>query len=106
MGKKTKNYVPVGGRGVFGEIVLNMHLHWKKHETLKVICKPCKPRQIHEYAAELAQLSKGIIIDIKPDNTVIFYCGKYYLLPEDMSPPDTLSKSKEFTVRHTSFQAT
>lgn len=95
-GEKKKNYVPVGRRGVFGGVVLNMHLHWKKHETVKVVCRPCKPGQIHEYAAELARLSKGIVIDIKPDNTIIFYRGKNYVQPDAsvMSPPDTLSKAK------------
>ncbi|KAJ6379743.1 hypothetical protein OIU76_016401 [Salix suchowensis] len=34
-GEKKKNYVPVGQRGFFGGVVLNMHLHWKKHETVK-----------------------------------------------------------------------
>lgn len=93
-GEKKKNYVPVGRRGVFGGVVLNMHLHWKKHETVKVVCKPCKLGQIHEYAEELARLSKGIVIDIKPNNTIIFYRGKNYVQPTVMSPPDTLSKAK------------
>ncbi|KAJ6877568.1 hypothetical protein NC651_030349 [Populus alba x Populus x berolinensis] len=93
-GEKKKNYVPVGRRGVFGGVVLNMHLHWKKHETVKVTCKPCKPGQIHEYAEELARLSKGIVIDIRPDSTIIFYRGKNYVQPKIMSPPDTLSKDK------------
>nr|XP_011469570.1 PREDICTED: uncharacterized CRM domain-containing protein At3g25440, chloroplastic isoform X2 [Fragaria vesca subsp. vesca] len=93
-GEKKKNYVPVGRRGVFGGVVLNMHLHWKKHETVKVVCKPCKPGQVHEYADELARLSKGIVIDIKSNNTIIFYRGKNYVQPELMSPPDTLSKNK------------
>ncbi|KAL5562912.1 hypothetical protein UlMin_032659 [Ulmus minor] len=93
-GEKKKNYVPVGRRGVFGGVVLNMHLHWKKHETVKVICRPCKPGQVHEYAEELARLSKGIVIDIKPDNTIIFYRGKNYVQPNIMSPPYTLSKDK------------
>ncbi|XP_059648077.1 uncharacterized CRM domain-containing protein At3g25440, chloroplastic [Cornus florida] len=108
-GEKKKNYVPVGRRGVFGGVVLNMHLHWKKHETVKVICKPCKPGQIHEYAEELARLSKGIVIDIKPNNTIIFYRGKNYVQPKIMSPPDTLSKAKalekykyEQSLEHTS----
>ncbi|XP_048501742.1 uncharacterized CRM domain-containing protein At3g25440, chloroplastic [Beta vulgaris subsp. vulgaris] len=108
-GEKKKNYVPVGRRGVFGGVVLNMHLHWKKHETVKVVCKPCKPGQVHEIAEELARLSKGIVIDIKPDNTVIFYRGKNYVRPEVMSPPDTLSKTKalekykyEQSLEHTS----
>lgn len=71
-----------------------MHLHWKKHETVKVVCKPCRPGQIHEYAEELARLSKGIVIDIKANNTIIFYRGKNFVQPEVMSPPDTLSKNK------------
>ncbi|KAH9716657.1 CRM domain-containing protein [Citrus sinensis] len=93
-GEKKKNYVQVGRRGVFGGVVLNMHLHWKKHETVKVVCKPCEPGKIHEYAEVLAQLSKGIVIDINPSNTIIFYRGKNYVQPEVISPPDTLSKDK------------
>ncbi|KAL5560024.1 hypothetical protein UlMin_036235 [Ulmus minor] len=81
--EKKKNYVPVGRRGVFGGVVLNMHLHWKKHETVKVICRPCKPG------------SKGIVIDIKADNTIIFYRVKNYVQPNIMSPLDKLSKDKE-----------
>ena len=88
---KKKNYVQVGRRGVFGGVVLNMYLHWKKHETVKVTCKP---GQVHEYAEELAPLSKGIVIDIKPNNTIIFYWGKNYMQPKIMSPSDTLSKNK------------
>ncbi|KAK4438197.1 putative CRM domain-containing protein, chloroplastic [Sesamum alatum] len=108
-GEKKKHYVPVGRRGVFGGVVLNMHLHWKKHETVKVICKPCKPGQVHQYAEELARLSKGIIIDVKPNNVIIFYRGKNYVQPDVMSPPDTLSKAKalekyryEQSLEHTS----
>ncbi|RZC13999.1 putative CRM domain-containing protein, chloroplastic isoform C [Glycine soja] len=108
-GERKKHYVPVGRRGVFGGVVLNMHLHWKNHETVKVICKPCKPGQVHEYAEELARLSKGIVIDIKPNNTIIFYRGKNYVKPEVMSPPNTLSKAKalekyryEQSLEHTS----
>ncbi|KAL6517649.1 hypothetical protein OROMI_033350 [Orobanche minor] len=108
-GEKKKHYVPVGRRGVFGGVVLNMHLHWKKHETVKVICKPCKPGQVHQYAEELARLSKGIVIDIKPNSTVIIYRGKNYVQPDVMSPPDTLSKAKalekyqyEQSLEHTS----
>jgi len=99
-GEKKKHYVPVGRRGVFGGVVLNMHLHWKNHETVKVICKPCKPGQSHEYAEELARLSKGIVIDIKPNNIIIFYRGKNYVQPKVMSPPDTLSKAKVILTLH------
>ncbi|XP_050940128.1 uncharacterized CRM domain-containing protein At3g25440, chloroplastic [Cucumis melo] len=108
-GEKKKNFVLLGRRGVFGGVVLNMHMHWKKHETVKVICKPCKPGQVHEYAEELSRLSKGIVIDIKPNNSIIFYRGKNYVQPEVMSPPDTLSKDKalekyryEQSLEHTS----
>lgn len=96
-GEKRKNFVLVGRRGVFGGVVLNLHLHWKKHETVKVICKPCnKPGQVHEYAEELARLSKGIVIDVKPNNTIVLYRGKNYVRPEVMSPVDTLSKDKVY----------
>ncbi|KAL5702120.1 hypothetical protein ACHQM5_027376 [Ranunculus cassubicifolius] len=108
-GEKKKNYVPVGRRGVFGGVVLNMHLHWKNHETVKVICKPCKPGQVEQYAEELTRLSKGIVIDIKSNNTIIFYRGKNYVQPKVMSPTDTLSKNKalekykyEQSLEHTS----
>ncbi|XP_066379402.1 uncharacterized CRM domain-containing protein At3g25440, chloroplastic-like [Miscanthus floridulus] len=92
-GEKKKNYVPVGRRGVFGGVVLNMHLHWKNHETVKVVCKPCRPGQAYEYAEELTRPAKAVI-DIKPNNTIIFYRGKNYVQPKVMSPPDTLSKLK------------
>ncbi|TKY67462.1 CRM domain-containing protein [Spatholobus suberectus] len=94
MAQKRSNYLQIGRRGLFGGVVLNMHMHWKKHETVKVICKPCKPGQVHEYAQELARLSGGIPLQIIGDDTVIFYRGKNYEQPEVMSPIDTLSKKK------------
>jgi len=76
---------------------------------VKVVCKPCRPGQVYEYAEELTRLSKGTVIDIKPDNTIIFYRGKNYVQPKVMSPPDTLSKQKalekyryEQSLEHTS----
>ncbi|GJN05554.1 hypothetical protein PR202_ga23191 [Eleusine coracana subsp. coracana] len=92
--QKKSNYVPVGRRGVFGGVILNMHLHWKKHETVKVICKPCKPGQIQEFASEIARLSGGVPVNIIGDNTIVFYRGKNYVQPDVMSPIDTLSKKK------------
>lgn len=94
MGQKRSNYVPIGRRGVFGGVILNMHMHWKKHETVKVFCKPCKPGQVNEYAQEIARLSGGIPIHINGDDTIIFYRGKDYVQPEVMSPIDTLSKKR------------
>ncbi|KAM7461240.1 hypothetical protein LguiA_029361 [Lonicera macranthoides] len=94
MAQKGSNYVPVGRRGVFGGVILNMHMHWKKHETVKVICKPCKPGQVQEYANDIARLSGGIPIQIIGDDTIIFYRGKNYVQPKVMSPIDTLSKKR------------
>ncbi|CAA0809452.1 RNA-binding CRS1 / YhbY (CRM) domain protein, partial [Striga hermonthica] len=92
MAQKRSNYVPIGRRGIFGGVILNMHMHWKKHETVKVICKPCKPGQVQEYADEIARLSGGLPIQIIADDTIIFYRGKNYVQPKVMSPVDTLSK--------------
>nr|CAD1824621.1 unnamed protein product [Ananas comosus var. bracteatus] len=94
MAQKKSNYVPIGRRGIFGGVILNMHLHWKKHETVKVICKPCKPGQVHEYARELERLSGGVAIQVIGNDTIVFYRGKNYVQPEVMSPIDTLSKKK------------
>ncbi|PWA85476.1 RNA-binding CRS1 / YhbY (CRM) domain protein [Artemisia annua] len=76
MAQKGSSYVPIGRRGVFGGVILNMHMHCTKHETIKVFCKPWKPGQIQEYANELARLSGGIPIQIIGDDTIIFYRGK------------------------------
>ncbi|EHA8589841.1 putative CRM domain-containing protein, chloroplastic [Cocos nucifera] len=96
MGHKCKNYVPVGTRGIFQGVILNMHLHWKKHQTLKVVVKTFTPEEVQEIAAELARLSGGIVLDIHEGNTIIMYRGKNYAQPppEIMSPRVTLSKKK------------
>ncbi|KAK9665063.1 hypothetical protein RND81_14G088000 [Saponaria officinalis] len=94
MAQKGSNYVPVGRRGLFGGVILNMHLHWKKHETVKVFFKPCKPGQIIEYVRDLERLSGGVAIQTLGDDTAVFYRGKDYVQPEVMSPIDTLSKKR------------
>ncbi|KAL0913540.1 hypothetical protein M5K25_017005 [Dendrobium thyrsiflorum] len=96
LGKKCKNYVPVGRRGIFQGVILNMHLHWKKHQTLKVIVKTFTPEEVREIAAELARLSGGIVLEISEDNTIIMYRGKNYSQPptEIMSPKVTLTRKK------------
>ncbi|KAJ4891199.1 RNA-binding CRS1 / YhbY (CRM) domain protein [Raphanus sativus] len=96
MGQKRSNYVPIGRRGVFGGVILNMHLHWKKHETVKVICNNVKPGQVQRYAEELAKLSGGVPVDIVGDDTIVFYRGKGYVQPKVMSPIDTLSKKRAY----------
>ncbi|KAJ0259019.1 hypothetical protein HA466_0077140 [Hirschfeldia incana] len=96
MGQKRSNYVPIGRRGVFGGVILNMHMHWKKHETVKVICNNSKPGQVQEYAEELAKLSGGVPVNIIGDDTIVFYRGKGYVQPKVMSPIDTLSKKRAY----------
>ncbi|KAJ4874168.1 RNA-binding CRS1 / YhbY (CRM) domain protein [Raphanus sativus] len=96
MGQKRSNYVPIGRRGVFGGVILNMHMHWKKHETVKVICNNSKPGQVQQYAEELAKLSGGVPVNIIGDDTIVFYRGKGYVQPKVMSPIDTLSKKRAY----------
>lgn len=96
MGIKSKNYVPVGRRGIYQGVILNMHLHWKKHQTLKVVVKTFTPEEVKEIAVELARLSGGIVLDIQEGNTIIMYRGKNYSQPptEIMSPRITLPRKK------------
>ncbi|KAJ0973008.1 hypothetical protein J5N97_020967 [Dioscorea zingiberensis] len=95
-GHKSKNYVPVGRRGIFQGVILNMHLHWKKHQTLKVVVKTFTADEVREIAAELARLSGGIVLDIVEENTIIMYRGRNYSQPptEIMSPKVTLTRKK------------
>lgn len=96
MGLKCKNYVPVGRRGIYQGVILNMHLHWKKHQTLKVIVKTFSVEEVKEIAAELARLTGGIVLDIHEEDTIIMYRGKNYSQPptEIMSPRVTLPRKK------------
>ncbi|XP_057858188.1 uncharacterized CRM domain-containing protein At3g25440, chloroplastic isoform X2 [Cryptomeria japonica] len=99
MGHKCKNYVPIGRRGIFGGVILNMHLHWKKHQAVKVIVKTFTPDEVCKIAAELARLTGGIVLDIHEGNTIIMYRGRNYSQPptEIMTPRITLSKNKALT---------
>ncbi|XP_030498404.2 uncharacterized CRM domain-containing protein At3g25440, chloroplastic isoform X2 [Cannabis sativa] len=96
MGLKCKNYVPVGRRGIYQGVILNMHLHWKKHQTLQVVVKTFTPEEVREIATELARLTGGIVLDIHEENTIIMYRGKNYSQPptEIMSPRVALSRRK------------
>lgn len=95
IGYKNRNYVPVGRRGVYGGVVQNMHMHWKKHETVQVDCHTFKRPEIRPIARELAKLSGGIVIDIHQGTTIIMYRGRNYRQPKgEMIPLNTLSKRK------------
>lgn len=102
MGHKSKNYVPIGRRGVFNGVILNMHLHWKKHQTVKVIVKTFTPDEVREIAAELVRLTGGIVLDIFEGNTIIMYRGRNYAQPptEIMSPRIALSKRKVMSLTY------
>ncbi|KAF6144280.1 hypothetical protein GIB67_024507 [Kingdonia uniflora] len=96
MGLKCKNYVPIGVRGVYNGVILNMHLHWKKHQTLQVKVKTFTTEEVKEIAVELARLSGGIVLGIHEEYTIVMYRGKNYFQPpaEIMSPKIILSRKK------------
>ncbi|KAF3582870.1 hypothetical protein DY000_02030342, partial [Brassica cretica] len=96
MGQKRSNYVPIGRRGVFGGVILNMHLHWKKHEAGQVRLTSDGTSATVRRSDELAELSGGVPVNIVGDDTIIFYRGKGYVQPKVMSPIDTLSKKRAY----------
>lgn len=97
LGYKNKNYVPVGRRGIYGGVIQNMHLHWKKHETVRVDCDNYKKDEVKEMAVELEKISGGKVIDIHQGTTIIMYRGKNYKQPKKLIPDNMLDKRK---VRH------
>lgn len=94
LGYKHKNYLIIGVRGVFGGVVLNMHLHWKKHQLIKIRCKNFTKEEINETGEQLARLSGGIVVDVQKGNTIVMYRGRNYKRPADIIPKNTLSKRK------------
>ncbi|MCO5559554.1 hypothetical protein L7F22_013155 [Adiantum nelumboides] len=99
IGYKNRNYVPVGRRGVYGGVVLNMHMHWKFHETVQVDCHIFKREDVRSVARQLAILSGGIVIDIHQATTIIMYRGRNYRQPKkQMTPPNTLTRRKVFVI--------
>ncbi|BBN00987.1 hypothetical protein MPTK1_2g03710 [Marchantia polymorpha subsp. ruderalis] len=94
IGYKNKNYVPVGRRGVYGGTIQNIHLHWKKHETVQVEIAGFTKEEIKDMAEQLARLSGGLVIDIHQSNIVILYRGRNYKQPKELIPIKTLDKRK------------
>ena len=94
IGFKSKNYVPVGVRGVFGGVVQNMHMHWKLHETVQVCCDNFPKEKIKEMATMIARLSGGVVINIHNVKTIIMYRGRNYRQPKNLIPVNTLTKRK------------
>ncbi|KAL3678090.1 hypothetical protein R1sor_021046 [Riccia sorocarpa] len=94
IGYKNKNYVPVGRRGVYGGTIQNIHLHWKKHETVQVEIVGFSKDEIKVMAEQLARLSGGLVVDIHQGNIVILYRGRNYKQPKELIPLKTLDKRK------------
>ncbi|KAJ7550216.1 hypothetical protein O6H91_07G088500 [Diphasiastrum complanatum] len=95
IGRKNQNYVPVGKRGIYGGTIQNMHLNWKKHETVQIDCHMFPFEQVNDMAEDLAKLSGGIVIEIiKDKKIIILYRGKNYVRPENIIPKNTLDKRK------------
>ncbi|XVF04179.1 hypothetical protein REPUB_Repub05bG0059700 [Reevesia pubescens] len=82
IGFKNKNYVPVRVRGVFGEVVQNMHLHWKFHETVQVCCDNFPKEKIKEMATMITRLGGGIIINIHKVKKITMFRGRNYRQPK------------------------
>lgn len=82
LGYKNKNYVPVGRRGIYGGTIQNMHMHWKKHETVRIDCDNFPKEKIKEMGETLERLSGGIVIDIHQGTTIIMWRGRNYKRPK------------------------
>ncbi|XP_068652648.1 CRM-domain containing factor CFM9, mitochondrial-like isoform X2 [Aristolochia californica] len=94
IGFRNRNYCELGVRGVFGGVILNMHMHWKYHETVQVFCDNSPKEKIKEVAAMLARLSGGIVVNIHNVKTVIMFRGRNYRTPKNLVPLNTLTKRK------------
>ena len=86
LGYKNKNYVPVGRRGIYGGTIQNMHMHWKKHETVRIDCANFDKGVIKEMGEQLERLSGGTVIDIHQAKTIIMWRGRNYKRPKTDIP--------------------
>ncbi|GBG71834.1 hypothetical protein CBR_g10773 [Chara braunii] len=91
-GLRQKSYLPVGRRGIFGGTIENMHLHWKRHEVVKVEFSTTPKHMMRAVAEQLARLSGGILLDIVNRNEVLVYRGKNYERPPQIRPKQMISK--------------
>ncbi|KAG0632325.1 hypothetical protein M758_1G320100 [Ceratodon purpureus] len=82
LGYKNKNYVPVGRRGIYGGTIQNMHMHWKKHETVRIDCDNFPKEKIKDMGETLERLSGGTVIDIHQATTIIMWRGRNYKRPK------------------------
>lgn len=82
LGYKNKNHVPVGRRGIYGGTIQNMHMHWKKHETVRMDLDNFPKEKIKDMGEQLERLSGGTVIDIHQGTTVIMWRGRNYKRPK------------------------
>ncbi|CAM6044061.1 unnamed protein product [Sphagnum compactum] len=87
LGYKNKNYLPVGRRGIYGGTIQNMHLHWKKHETVQIRCDTFAKEKLQGMGEQLERLSGGIMVDIHEANkTIVMWRGRNYKRPSSLIP--------------------
>ncbi|KAH8972490.1 hypothetical protein BDL97_02G199900 [Sphagnum fallax] len=87
LGYKNKNYLPVGRRGIYGGTIQNMHLHWKKHETVQIRCDTFATEKLQGMGEQLERLSGGIMVDIHEANkTIVMWRGRNYKRPSSLIP--------------------
>lgn len=101
LGYKNKNYVPVGRRGIYGGTIQNMHMHWKKHETVRIDCDNFPKEKMKEMGETLERLSGGTVIDIHQATTIIMWRGRNYKRPK-VDIPDMF---KNFNKRKVNFSS-
>ncbi|KAJ7530157.1 hypothetical protein O6H91_15G082200 [Diphasiastrum complanatum] len=97
IGLRMKAFLLLGRRGVFDGVVLNMHLHWKHRELVKVILKERDEAAAEVTARMLEYESGGIficLIKISKGQAAIFYRGRNYQRPPQLRPPNLLTKRK------------
>ncbi len=62
-------------RNIYGGTVHNMHMHWKKHETVRLGCDNLPKKKIKEKGEQLERLSGGTVVDIHEAKTIIMWQG-------------------------------
>ena len=105
LGYKNKNYVPVGRRGIYGGTIQNMHMHWKKHETVRIDCNNFAKEKLQGMGEQLERLSGGTVIDIHQAKTIIMWRGRNYKRPKVDIPEvfKNFNKRKVLTLPRTTW---
>ncbi len=62
-------------RNIYGGTVHYMHMHCKKHETVRLGCDNFPKEKINEMGEEPERLNGGTVIDIHEAKTIIMWQG-------------------------------